>query len=105
MYFDTLAVVPSWREYYRSQDQTPHYRYLRTVLQVLQFLRGGDRWVLKSPQHLEQFGPLSTVFPDATVVVTHRDPAEVVDSALTRTAHTVVFPVVNIDMPAEPARR
>ncbi|WP_374396090.1 hypothetical protein [Tabrizicola sp.] len=32
------------------------------------------------------------------------DPAEVVDSALTRTAHTVVFPVVNIDMPAEPAR-
>jgi hypothetical protein len=32
------------------------------------------------------------------------DPAEVVDSALKRTAHTVVFPVVNVDMPAEPAR-
>jgi hypothetical protein len=32
------------------------------------------------------------------------DPAELVDSALKRTAHTVVFPVVNIDMPAEPAR-
>lgn len=32
------------------------------------------------------------------------DPAEVVDSALKRTAHSVVFPVVNIDMPAEPAR-
>ena len=87
MYFDTLAVVPSWREYYRSQDQTPHYRYLRTVLQVLQFLRGGDRWVLKSPQHLEQFGPLSTVFPDATVVVTHRDPAEVVVSMATMIAY------------------
>ena len=26
------------------------------------------------------------------------------DDALKRTAHTVVFPVVNIDMPAEPAR-
>lgn len=32
------------------------------------------------------------------------DPAEVFDSALQRTAHSVVFPVVNIDMPAEPAR-
>jgi hypothetical protein len=32
------------------------------------------------------------------------DPAEVVDSAMKRTAHSVVFPVVNIDMPAEPAR-
>jgi hypothetical protein len=28
--------------------------------------------VLKSPQHLEQFGPLAMVFPDATFVVTHR---------------------------------
>ncbi len=32
------------------------------------------------------------------------DPGELVDSALKRTAYTVVFPVVNIDMPGEPAR-
>lgn len=32
------------------------------------------------------------------------DPAELVDDALKRTAHTVVYPVVNIDMPGEPAR-
>ncbi len=32
------------------------------------------------------------------------DPAELVDSALKRTAHPVVFPVVNLDMPEEPAR-
>jgi hypothetical protein len=32
------------------------------------------------------------------------DPAELVNSTLKRTAHSVVFPVVNIDMPAEPAR-
>jgi hypothetical protein len=40
----------------------------------------------------------------ATLMLAACDPAEVVDDALTRTAHTVVFPVVNIDMPAEPAR-
>ncbi len=33
------------------------------------------------------------------------DPAELVDSALKRTAFSVVNPVVNIDMPAEPARK
>jgi hypothetical protein len=50
---------------------------MKTVMQVLQWLRGGTRWVLKSPQHLEQFGPLARVFPDATFVVTHRDPVAV----------------------------
>src|SRR5207253_951029 len=80
MYFETMAPMPTWQEYYRSTDQTPAYEYLKRVLKVLQFLRGGTRWVLKSPQHLEQFGPLSTVFPDATFVVTHRDPVSVTKS-------------------------
>lgn len=74
MMFDAMYLMPTWRDYYRAHDQTPHYEYLKTVLKVLQWLRGGKRWVLKSPQHLEQFGPLSRVFPDATFVVTHRDP-------------------------------
>ncbi len=88
MYFETLAHVPSWERYYLDHDQTPHYRYLRTILRALQHLRGADRWVLKSPQHLEQFGVLATVFPDATVVVTHRDPVEVVVSLATMIAYT-----------------
>src|SRR5437867_1350178 len=69
MLFETMAVVPTWRDYYRAADQTPVYGYLKTVLKALQWLRGGTRWILKSPQHLEQFGPLMTAFPDATVVV------------------------------------
>ena len=87
MYFETMAPMPTWREYYRSTDQTPSYEYLERVLKVLQFLRGGTRWVLKSPQHLEQFGPLSTVFPDATFVVTHRDPVSVTASLTTMMAY------------------
>ena len=83
MLFETTAPMPSWRDHYLGRDQTPSYRYLRTVLQALTWLRGGERWVLKSPQHLEQLGPLLAVFPDATVVVTHRDPVEVTASVLT----------------------
>jgi Sulfotransferase family len=77
MLFESMYLMPTWRDYYRAHDQTPHYQYMKTVLQVLQWLRGGTRWVLKSPQHLEQFGPLVSVFPDATFVVTHRDPVAV----------------------------
>jgi hypothetical protein len=83
MYFETLAHVPAWRDHYLAHDQTGPYRYLKTVLQALQHLRGGRRWVLKSPQHIEQFGVLARVFPDATVVVTHRDPVNVVVSLAT----------------------
>jgi hypothetical protein len=78
-----VARVPRWRDAYLATDQTPHYAYLKTVLKVLQWFRRGERWVLKSPQHLEQLGPLLATFPDATVVVTHRDPVSVIQSAAT----------------------
>jgi hypothetical protein len=61
---------------------------MKTGLKLLQWQRGPDRWVLKSPQHLEQFGPLSTVFPDATYVVTHRDPVAVTVSLATMIAYS-----------------
>ncbi len=78
-----VARAPEWRDYYLAHDQTPHYAYLKRVLQILQWYRPRDRWVLKSPQHLEQIGPLLTTFPDATIVVTHRDPVAVVQSTAT----------------------
>src|SRR5260370_19825542 len=83
-----MAGLPTWRDYYLAHDQTPSYRYLKRVLQVLQWQRGGDRWVLKSPQHLEQFRSLLAVFPDATFVVTHRDPVSVIASNATMLAYT-----------------
>ncbi len=88
MLLETMWKVPTYRAWYRETDQTPAYRYLRRVLQALQWLRGGDRWVLKSPQHAEQFRALMAVFPDATVVNTHRDPVTVTASLATMTAYS-----------------
>jgi hypothetical protein len=82
-YIEWVARCPGWRDYYLAHDQTPHYAYLYKVLQILQWQRPGKRWVLKSPQHLEQLGPLLATFPDATVVVTHRDPVSVIQSTAT----------------------
>ena len=82
MLFESLGHVPRWRDYYLSHDQTSHYEHLATQLKALQFLRGGRRWLLKSPQHLEQLPVLDHVFPGAIVMVTHRDPVPIVLSMI-----------------------
>jgi hypothetical protein len=89
MFFETLAPSESWREYYCGTDQTPWYAYMRRVLQVVQSRRpGSGRWILKSPQHLEQFAPLARTFPDGTFVVTHRDPVSITASFATMAAYS-----------------
>ena len=40
----------------------------------------------------------------AVVILAACDPADVADKAMKRTVQTVVFPVVNVDMPAGPAQ-
>ena len=88
LFFETQAIVPSYRDWLRGTDQTPAYEYMRTMLQAIQWLRpAGERWVLKSPGHLEQFAVLRRVFPDAFVVVTHRDPVAVTRSMCTMLAY------------------
>ncbi|OBH54624.1 hypothetical protein A5685_12050 [Mycobacterium colombiense] len=82
------ARVPGWRDYYLRLDQTRRYAYMKKVLQALTFLRGPRTWVLKSPQHCEQLGPLMATFPDATVAFTHRDPVAVIQSAITMMAYS-----------------
>jgi hypothetical protein len=77
-----LALVPKWRDYYLSHDQSGTYAYLKKGLQVLTFLKGPNRWVIKCPQHMEQLPVLHATFPDATYVITHRDPVASIRSTL-----------------------
>jgi Sulfotransferase family len=88
MLFETIAPMPTWRDYYLSIDQRSSYDYLVRILKVLQWERGGTRWVLKSPQHLEQFPALRAALPDATFVITHRDPVSVTASMATMLAYS-----------------
>src|SRR6185437_2211021 len=81
------ARVPAWRDIYLDLDQRRHYAFLRRELQVLSYLRGPNRWVLKTPQHLEQLPALMATFPDATIALTLRDPVAVIQSAITMLAY------------------
>jgi hypothetical protein len=98
MLFETTAPMPTWRDTYLSHDQRPTYAYLRKVLKVLQWLRGGTRWVLKTPQHLEQFPALVDTFPDAIFVVTHRDPVSVTASMVMMIAYSARLTRDRVDL-------
>lgn len=79
--------VPRYSRWLEEQDQRPAYELLRRLLQALTWARGPDRWVLKTPHHLEWLDVLLDVFPDARVVHTHRDPVEAVASFCSMVAH------------------
>jgi hypothetical protein len=80
-YYECMAMLPSYVHWYRSADHTGGYRLFRQFLQAMQWIRpDGDRWLLKAPSHLEMLTPLRAVFPDATLVQTHRDPVTSVAS-------------------------
>jgi hypothetical protein len=77
--------VPRYRSWVDTQDFAPAYRWLRRMLQLLQWQkrrRGEPRrpFVLKTPAHLGYLDTLLAEFPDAHIVHTHRDPVDVIPS-------------------------
>ena len=99
MFFENLGLAEQWRDAYMAADQTPHYAYLKRILKALQWMRGPQRWILKSPQHLEQITPIMNVFPDASVVFTHRDPVSIVASLSTMITYAARLSEEKIDVP------
>jgi hypothetical protein len=74
-----VAEYTVWRS---GQDQTPIYDWHKRHLQTLQWVteRPTTRWVVKAPSHLSALPLLFSTYPDARVVITHRDPLRVIGS-------------------------
>jgi sulfotransferase family protein len=79
--------VPSYADWLERQDQTPAYAYLGKLLQLLQWQEAKERWILKTPHHLEWLDTLIAMFPDATIIETHRDPLTSLASFCSMIAH------------------
>lgn len=74
---DHLAAMlqtPTYHAYAAQADMEPVYRFHKRVLQVLQWRRPAQRWLLKAPAHLSHLPKLFSVYPDARLIQTHRDP-------------------------------
>jgi len=72
--WEAITNVPAYGEWLSTVDQTSAYEYHRLTLQVLQSGGVRGRWTLKSPHHAIALDALTAVYPDARLVLLHRDP-------------------------------
>jgi hypothetical protein len=81
--FIGYAEMPGYAAWLADKPRTIFFRFLREVLQYLQWqgLASPDRpWLLKSPNYNGLELQLREVFPDARFVVAHRSPLETLAS-------------------------
>jgi hypothetical protein len=73
-------MMEPYRSWYPAQDLGGMYAYQKKILQLLDWQRPGERWLLKAPAHMWGIDALTTVFPDVAIVWSHRSPLRVVAS-------------------------
>jgi hypothetical protein len=72
--WEAITNVPAYGQWLLAADQRSAYEYHRLTLQVLQSGGVRGRWTLKSPHHAIALDALTAVYPDARLVLLHRDP-------------------------------
>jgi hypothetical protein len=77
--FSGLFTLPEYARGSVTDDQRPAYTFHRIALGVLQSRAPGS-WTLKDPWHPLGYDALFECYPDARVVVLHRDPVAVIPS-------------------------
>lgn len=87
IYYARYPMV-SYMNWLMDRDMAPSYRFYRQQLQLLSWKFPGKRWMLKAPMHLPFMRGLVDVFPDASIVVTHRDPERVLGSICSLISNT-----------------
>ncbi|MFZ1294277.1 MAG: sulfotransferase [Pseudomonadales bacterium] len=97
---ESFAHMPLYGAWLDRQDQRPGYRYLKRLLQFLQWQKkrfgqgSGERWVLKAPHHLRYPAALCETFPDVSILQTHRDPVQTIPSYGSM-MHALISPLAN----------
>jgi Sulfotransferase family len=74
--------IPAYEAFLRDGNLRPAYAWQKRFLQYLQLSGPNRNWILKSPEHVYGLDHLLSVFPDAVVIQTHRNPLEVLRSSL-----------------------
>jgi len=89
--FECVFHVPSYSAWWAQRDMTRAYQRWANNLRLIGANDRDRRWILKDPSHLFAPDALLTAVPDATIVMTHRDPARLIPSvcSLSATARRV----------------
>lgn len=85
-HYSGVLDVPSYARWLFTHDIAPAFQFHKRQLQLLQWRCPGSPWLLKAPSHLTMLPTLFSVYPDARLVVTHRDPVKTVASIVSLVA-------------------
>ena len=80
--FSASFQVPSYSAYLAKADLRPAYRWHRRILALLQSRHRARHWLLKGPTHLPVLPLLLETYPDARVILLHRDPVKALASVV-----------------------
>ena len=69
-----------------APDVTADLAFHRALLQAVQHGKPRRQWLLKTPGYVFMLDDLMAAYPDASVIVTHRDPARTMPSTVSMTA-------------------
>jgi len=80
--FVSTCHIPTYEGFLRSADLRPAYAWQKRFLRLIQSNRESARWALKSPDHTRGLEALFSVFPDALIIQTHRNPLDSLRSSI-----------------------
>jgi hypothetical protein len=80
---EAMMYVPSYGAYVLQADDSWVYDELVDYLKILQWqtpARAHRKWILKSPHHMQHTPRILSLFPNAIILMTHRDIVQVMGS-------------------------
>ena len=84
--FECLFRIPTYSAWWAGCDMGPAYAQHRRSIGLIGVDEPDTCWLLKDPSHLFAPEALFAAYPDANVVMTHRDPLKAVASVCSLTA-------------------
>lgn len=95
----TYSQLPGYKQWLQQQDMAPQYAYYTDLLKLIGANEPDKTWLLKCPHHSLQVEHLLRAFPDARIILTHRDPLDIVPSTCSLGAEFVsLFEGENFDI-------
>lgn len=96
--------IPRYSQWLDQHDNRPGYEYLERMLKLLQWQKRkagskATRWLLKTPHHLHHMDILLSVFPDAKIIQTHRDPLQTIPSLVSFNRYLFGLGSEQVDLP------
>ena len=80
--FTASFQIPSYQDYLQSADITEMYRWHEKMLKLLQWRFKRTHWLFKGCNHEPHIPQLLRIYPDAKIILTHRDPIKAVSSVV-----------------------